>query len=286
MTYTISILGAGQMGSAVARRLSENGATVLSLLEGRSPESAQRAAAAGMQPASRVPFVESDCLLSIVPPSQALGVLQDLAPTIAAAGRRPLWIDFNAVGPDLVGRLAAEAQAAGADFLGGAIVGFPPKTGEAGPAFYLAGPDPRRGAFLGELGLRLKFIEGPVEAAAALKMSYAGITKGFVALAATMILSAERAGAAGALRAELADSQPQFLARIEKVVPDMFPKAYRWVAEMDEIADFIPDELKSGAAFSSFAELYDLIASDLAAGGPLTGFLRSFCEAQTTREAD
>ncbi|WP_253713756.1 hypothetical protein [Bradyrhizobium sp. WD16] len=64
---------------------------------------------------------------------------------------------------------------------------------------------------LGRHGLDVRVIDGPVGAASALKLSYAGITKGLVAIAATMVLAAERAGAGPALRAELAASQPQLL---------------------------------------------------------------------------
>lgn len=68
---------------------------------------------------------------------------------------------------------------------------------------------------------------GPVGAASALKMSYAGITKGIAAVASAMVLGAERAGAGPALRAELAESQPQLLARFATTLPDVIPKAHR-----------------------------------------------------------
>jgi hypothetical protein len=48
--------------------------------------------------------------------------------------------------------------------------------------------------------------------------------------------AASRDGLAEALRVELARSQPQFLDRIDRSVPAMFSKAYRWIAEMEQIA--------------------------------------------------
>lgn len=48
MSKTIAILAPGAMGSAVARRLSENGARVLTSLKGRSEATLKRAADAGM----------------------------------------------------------------------------------------------------------------------------------------------------------------------------------------------------------------------------------------------
>ena len=73
-------------------------------------------------------------------------------------------------------------------------------------------------------------------------MSYAGIVKGLAGIGSAMVVAATRAGAADALRDELALSQPAILARLEVALPDMLPKAYRWVAEMREISGFLgPD---------------------------------------------
>ena len=57
-----------------------------------------------------------------------------------------------------------------------------------------------------------------------------------------MILAAQREGAADALAAELAISQKELLARFSRGLPDMLPKAYRWVPEMQEIAGFLGSE--------------------------------------------
>ena len=81
-----------------------------------------------------------------------------------------------------------------------------------------------------------------MSAASAMKMSYAGITKGTQALGAAMLLAATRGGTADALFAELQGSQPQMLAWLKRSLSLMPPKAYRWVAEMHEIADFVGED--------------------------------------------
>ena len=81
-----------------------------------------------------------------------------------------------------------------------------------------------------------------MNAASALKMSYAGITKGTQALGAAMMLAATRGGTADALFAELQGSQPQMLAWLKRGLELMPPKAYRWIAEMHEIADFVGED--------------------------------------------
>jgi hypothetical protein len=82
-----------------------------------------------------------------------------------------------------------------------------------------------------------------------------------------MALGADRAGVAEALRAELADSQPQLFAMLQRGVPGMFGKAYRWVAEMREISAFLgpipAEKLHLGAA-----DLYTALAADHEAKTP------------------
>ena len=65
--------------------------------------------------------------------------------------------------------------------------------------------------------------------------AYAGITKGFTALGAAMMLAATRAGTAEALQAELSSSQPALFNWLTRQMPRMYSKAYRWVAEMEEM---------------------------------------------------
>lgn len=104
-------------------------------------------------------------------------------------------------------------------------------------------------------------------------MSYAGITKGLTALTAAMMLAAARAGAADALHRELAESQPELLARFTRNMPDMYPKAYRWVAEMEEIAEFAGEDAATRKIFEGVARLYERLAADVAGTNKETGAL-------------
>src|SRR5258707_891842 len=97
----------------------------------------------------------------------------------------------------------------------------------------------------------------------ALKMSYAGITKGFTALGAAMMLAATRGGSAEALKAELAESRPDLLRYLSNQVPAMYSKAYRWVAELDEIASFVGNEHAEHEMLTAAARFYERIAEDV-----------------------
>jgi len=98
-------------------------------------------------------------------------------------------------------------------------------------------------------------------------MSYAGITKGTQALGAAMLLAAARAGCAAALHEELQFSQPEMLAWLQHFLPAMPAKAYRWIAEMQEIAGFVGDDPAAGELFAGAAHFYERIAEDFAADG-------------------
>jgi hypothetical protein len=77
-----------------------------------------------------------------------------------------------------------------------------------------------------------------------------------------MILAADRAGAGDALRTELGLSQHALIERLQKTLPDMYPKAYRWVAEMEEIGAFVAPDLATQTIFQGLAALYQRIADD------------------------
>jgi hypothetical protein len=134
---------------------------------------------------------------------------------------------------------------------------------------------------LGRFGLNLRLLEGPIGAASALKMSYAGITKGFVAIGTAMMLGAMQAGSAEALRRELSESQPQLAAHLIRQVPRMFPKAYRWVAEMEEIAEFLGKDQPGHAMYMGIAKLYERIAAGASESSAEAehelALVRSFC---------
>jgi putative dehydrogenase len=261
MEPTVAVIAAGNMGAAVGARLMQHGVQVVTSLKGRSHASAERAKAAGMEPVEDAEIAQADYVLSIVPPKEALPLAERLAPSLRAANKKPLYVDCNAVSPEMVKRIAAVIAATGCPFADGGIIGGPPRAGYEGPRFYVSGPEAKRLEPLNEYGLFFRPMDGPIGAASALKMCFGGVTKGLTAIGSAMALAAHRAGVANALYAELAASQPQVLGRLTGSVPDMFPKAYRWVAEMEEIASFVGDRAER-EMFQAIAELYERLAAD------------------------
>ncbi|MFZ0421254.1 MAG: DUF1932 domain-containing protein [Xanthobacteraceae bacterium] len=271
MTPVVAVIAPGAMGAAVGRRLTDSGLKVLTSLEGRSAETAARAKAAGMVAASDDEIAASDFILSILPPGDALSLAERFVPALAASNAKPVYVDCNAINPKTVERVASAIAPSGCPFVDAGIIGPPPKPvvpGEAasgtGTRFYASGPAAPRFAGLRDYGLDVRVLDGPLSAASALKMSYAGITKGTQAIGAAMMLTAARAGTADDLFKELQLSQKEMLAWFKRQLGTMPPKAYRWVAEMQEIAGFAGDDPAARELYEGAAEFYERFAEDFA----------------------
>ena len=199
-----------------------------------------------------------------------------MAPILRSSGRKTLFADCNAVSPQTVRSIECSLADTGASFADVGIIGLPPKPGGSGPHLYAAGPGATRLSSLQAYGLDVRVLPGSVGAASALKMSFAGISKGLLAVASTMILGASRAGVAEALQRELSESNPQLLASLASHVPDMLPKAYRWVEEMHQIAQFLASDPAGQAIYTGAAQLFERLAADTAGerteAAVLTGF--------------
>jgi 3-hydroxyisobutyrate dehydrogenase-like beta-hydroxyacid dehydrogenase len=260
----VAIVAAGNMGAAVAKRLGEHGVKVVTTLDGRGAASAARARDAGMSDVPRDRLCEAQFVLSILPPSSALAFAQLMAPVLQGAARRPVFVDCNAVSPETAREIGAVVGATGAPFIDAAIIGLPPKAGGPSPHFYASGAVAARLQDLSSYGLDVRVLDGPAGAASALKMCYAGINKGVCAIAAAMILAAARSGASAALRQEMSESLPGLLNSLQRQVPDMLPKAYRWVGEMREIANFVGDDTAAAEVYGGCAQLFQHVAEDVA----------------------
>jgi len=283
MNPIISIMSQGAMGAATASRLVENGLEVRTNLSGRGAASGERAAKAGMKPVSDDELSSADFLLSIVPPAEALSLAERLSPALARTARKTVFVDLNAINPETTKKVAQIVKATGALFVDGGIIGGPPRAGYDGPAYYVSGVDAKLVEALAPFGLKIVVLDGPIGAASALKMSYAGITKGLIAVSCSMILAAQRAGVSDALYEELSTSQAALLAGFTRGVPDMFSKAHRWVAEMREITGFVGSDSAEQEILSGVANFYARIARDFEGHNEEVAVLRDFFPSESKR---
>jgi L-threonate 2-dehydrogenase len=273
MSLVVAVIAPGAMGAGVGKRLADNGLKVLTSLKGRSEETATRAKAAGMAAASDEDIARTDFILSILPPGDALSLAQRFVPALQASNAKPVYVDCNAINPNTVAKVAAALAPTGCPFVDAGIIGSPPKPPGAGeskmagsPRFYASGPAAPRFATLREYGLDVRVLDGALAAASALKMSYAGITKGTQAIGAAMMLAATRAGSADALFDELQSSQKELFPWLKRSLGQMPPKAYRWVAEMQEIAGFVAGDTAASELYEGAAHFYERFAEDFENG--------------------
>jgi len=276
MNPTVAVVAQGAMGAGVGARLVERGLHVVTSLAGRSEASAKRAKAAGMVAVSDQECAQADFFLSICPPSEAMALAQKMAAIITPNNKKPVYVDCNAASPPTKVKIGEVIAKSGSPFVDVGIIGLPPKEGYS-PFLHASGPEAANFGALNEFGIKVNVIEGPVGAASALKMSYAGITKGTTAVASMMMLAATRAGVADKLRGELDRSHPAFMTNFHRAIPDMFDKAYRFVGEMEEISDFAGEgDPAAKKLYEAMAEFYTRIATDHEGKHEETGALAAF----------
>jgi putative dehydrogenase len=288
MTPVVAVIAPGAMGAATGKRLVDNGLKVLTSLKGRSAETQARAKSAGMVNASDEEIASSDFILSILPPGDALALALHFAPALTASNAKPVYVDCNAINPKTVERVAAAIAPTGCTFADSGIIGQPPTPLpnpppqavedriKGSPRFYASGAGAQRFKTLRDYGLDIRVLDGAMSAASALKMSYAGITKGTQAIGAAMMLAATRAGNADDLFAELQSSQKEMFAWFKRQVSMMPPNAYRWVAEMHEIAGFVGEDPSAHELYEGAAHFYEAIAEDFDGDRAKTAALMAF----------
>ena len=257
----VGLIGTGEMGGGVGAWLVKNGATVVTSLAGRSAVSSERIRAAGIGVAETPADVSrsASIVLSIVPPDQAVRVARAFVAMLVPNEVPPAYADCNAISPDTSAEIGKMMDDAGVHYVDGGIIGGPPREGY-GPKIYASGPHVAELEKLIPYGLNIIKLEGPIGIASALKMSYAGMTKGIAALGAAMFACSEIGGVGNALRAEFAASQPELNAFLKRQLPTIDAKAYRWVAEMREIGKFGAAEPGVTGVYDAIAEFYVAIA--------------------------
>jgi 3-hydroxyisobutyrate dehydrogenase-like beta-hydroxyacid dehydrogenase len=262
MPPTVAIMSPGDMGQAVGFILRQGGLRVITRLDNRSERTRVLAAAAGLEEvADDASLVcEADILLSILVPAQAMALAERVAAALRANARNLLYVECNAIAPETARRIGEVVEAAGARFVDAGIIGPPPMPGASSTRFYASGKDAAAFARLADFGLDVRMLGERAGDASALKMCYAALTKGTTALMTELAVAAERLGVGAALSAEFAMSQGAMLERMHRAVPEMVPKAHRWVGEMAEIARTFEACRLTPLTFEGAAEIYALVA--------------------------
>ena len=234
---TVGILSPGDMGHTVGERLREHGLRVIAHLADRSERTRQLAAKAGIEEATSYEALvqEADVVLCILVPAQANAAAQKVATALRRTGADLLYADCNAIAPQTTKGIGEVITDAGGRFVDASIIGPPPRK-EGATRFYASGVHASELARLNSYGLDVPVISDRIGDASAIKMCYAGLTKGLTALCMELVVAAEALGVREALFEEYRMSQEAMLKRMEGGLPGMPSKSRRWVGEMEEIA--------------------------------------------------
>ncbi|MDJ0450341.1 NAD(P)-dependent oxidoreductase [Methylocystis sp. JR02] len=256
----IALLSPGGLGAAIGRALAATGHEVFCDVSGRSEQTRQRAAEAGLVLTTLLPEVIDACdvILSFVPPAQALSVARLVARRrserdILTSSSRPLYVDGNSISP-LTAQDVLDALAP-ADVASAKVSVFGPSDSlTIDNIIVISGENAREAAALFEPLTRVKIAGDDFVAAAAVKMSMASVTK------TLPVLFLEAMGAAAnssqleltiSLFEELYPGMLQFLRR---TLPTYVHHARRRLDEMREIETWV-DAMRGDAAITRSGRL-------------------------------
>jgi 3-hydroxyisobutyrate dehydrogenase-like beta-hydroxyacid dehydrogenase len=251
----LGVLHPREMGAALGAAASRSGAEVFWAPEGRSAATEARAREAGLRPAPLGDLLaRCEVVLSVVPPHAALAVAEE----VAGLRYGGVYVDANAVSPKTARSVAEAVCKGGASYVDGGIIGPPPWPGRSVTALCLSGP---------EAGLVAELFEGSplvetlllgeeTKAASALKMCYAAWSKGSAALLLVVVTAARAYGVSPSLIEQWERRQPGLEDQAESAAAWAAPKAWRWVAEMEEISETFGSVGLPGGFHEAAAELY------------------------------
>jgi hypothetical protein len=211
------------MGAAVGDALQAGGHDVIWASVGRSEATRERAV--GLRDVVTLDAVAetAEVVFSICPPHAAADVAG------AVRGFDGVYVDANAISPARARQVAVLQPR----FVDGGIVGPPPRS-PGDTRLYLSG--------LGAADV-IALFEGtivdarPVADASALKMVYAAWGKGTAAMLLAIRDVARHYGVEDALESEWRESQPELFERLAAAERSAAKKGWRWIGEMEEIAD-------------------------------------------------
>ncbi|PSR80814.1 6-phosphogluconate dehydrogenase [Coniella lustricola] len=304
---TIGILSIGDMGMGIAKLLVAKNFSVATNCAGRRyalKDTLERVKAAQVADLATDTALVKQCdvILSVVPPRDAEATAQRIIDALALVTRadasRPLYfVDLNAVAPSTIKRIQRKIEAAEipAVLVDGSILGGPPhlvpvaaddkdttthtvtqgdwnvpSLPTSGPTDLASVPGGYGAALTSALNMR--HISPAIGAASGLKMCFASLSKGYSAIAVQSFTTAERLGVLPALRDAMAEIVPGRVAQTERALTGMPPKAYRWVAEMEEIATTHREEGGFEAdLFKGAAGVFRAVAEDSVLGAEKVG---------------
>ncbi|MCB1740107.1 MAG: NAD(P)-dependent oxidoreductase [Gammaproteobacteria bacterium] len=243
---TVALLGLGEAGSAIARGLRDEwrggdprrrlvGVDIALTGNARGPAIRARAEQLGvsLDAGYGAVLAEAQAVFSVVTGVQAAQAL-----TAALPHLRPgtLFLDVNTLTGPQAAALAAQAQAAGIDYVDIAAMGGFATDGHRAP-FLLAGPAAQRAAtWMTPLGFNVRVLSDRAGDASAVKILRSIMTKGIEALAVECLVAAHRSGLVDEVMAGFDDIQARtFQGFLRTLTVTHLQHARRRMEEVDKV---------------------------------------------------
>lgn len=262
LNNSIGITSPGDMGQGVAMCLKAMGFNVCMASDGRSPRTRGLGEKAGLTDLHSLENLVKECdmVLSVLDPGAAVTNAKAVAAACKATGRKTVFVDCNAVAPQTMTEITGIMSAAGCTTIDAGIIGPPPR-GTAKQRFYVSGPNAELMNRINSPQISVRIAGEKIGDASAVKMCYAAMTKGSIALGVELLVAARKLGVAQTLEAEFKASQAELYESVLSRSERMPFKAYRWVPEMQEIAKTFEGAGLTPRILQGAADLYAQIAS-------------------------
>lgn len=247
----IGFLHPGTMGIYLAAAAQNSGQIAHWVSEGRGPETRERAAKFKLIDEKNLETLCNECsvIVSVCPPHAA----EDTAKQVSAFSFQGVYVDVNAISPQQAIRIGELMENSGAAFVDGCIIGGP--AWERGQTWlYLSGQKAQQVTECFSAGpMQTRTIGASAGKASALKMCYAAYTKGTTALLCAIFAAAEELGVRSDLEIHWSQDGSGFAEQAKLKSTGAAPKAWRYIAEMEEIAGTfrragVPDGFHNAAA--------------------------------------
>lgn len=250
----VGILHPGLMGISVAASIQNGGHTVYWVSQGRSENTRHRAEKYKLVDAGNLKDLckTAEVIISICPPHAA----EEMADQIMSYAFQGIYVDANAISPQLTSRIADRLGSAGIAFVDGGIVGVPVRV-PGTTWIHLSGERSEE--------IRKLFDAGPMETnivgtepgqASALKMCYAAYNKGNTALVSAVMALSEAMGVRDDLETQWNNHWPGFPEETRNKMRNVTAKAWRFTGEMQEIASTFQHAGLPGGFHQAAEEIY------------------------------
>lgn len=254
----IGILHPGEMGISIAASALKSGHEVFWVSENRSANTRDRAKKHELVDAVSLEKLCQRCeiMISICPPQ----IAEDMAKQVAQHNFRGYYLDANAISPQRSVQIGQMLMAKDIHYVDGGIIGGPAWEAKS-TWLYLSGEEANRIENCFSAGpLETKVIGNEIGKASALKMCYAAYSKGTTALLCAILGAAETLGVREELYGQWDRDNSGFSEQTNRRVSRVTAKAWRFEAEMLEIAGTFHSAGMPRGFHEAAADIYDRLA--------------------------